>query len=149
MSSSGSSPVTSVRGTSPTSTTPAEGLRLFALSRSHPGGEDLDRYPGVKSLARMAPCTAYCPVVGPNRPAGRSLWGGIMDSTLDEQQEPDGLPSVAATREAIRLDPGHAAYHDELGQALCSQERYAEAEAAFREAIRLDTDPSAGHTAAG
>jgi tetratricopeptide (TPR) repeat protein len=46
----------------------------------------------------------------------------------------------AAIREAIRLNPGSADAHSDLGKALRYMEQYPEAEAAYREAIRLDPD---------
>jgi cytochrome c-type biogenesis protein CcmH/NrfG len=42
--------------------------------------------------------------------------------------------------DAIRLDPGNAVYHDDLGRALYDQERYEEAEDAQREAVRLNPE---------
>jgi Flp pilus assembly protein TadD len=50
-----------------------------------------------------------------------------------------------AYREATRLDPADAIYHDHLGLALSGQGRYAEAEAAFREAARLDPGEAIYH----
>jgi superkiller protein 3 len=44
----------------------------------------------------------------------------------------------AACREAIRLDPGNALKHNDLGLILFEVERYGEATAAFRRAIELD-----------
>ncbi len=62
-----------------------------------------------------------------------------MGATPAEQYDADGTESAQATQpEAVRLDPGNATYHDDLGLALYDQERYEEAEAAYREAIRLD-----------
>jgi tetratricopeptide (TPR) repeat protein len=46
----------------------------------------------------------------------------------------------AAFREAIRLDPGYADAHNNLGNVLGDVQRYADAEAAYREAIRLNPD---------
>ena len=62
-----------------------------------------------------------------------------MGTTPDEQYDADDKESAQATlADAIRLDPGSAVYHNDLGRALYDQERYAEAEEAQREAIRLD-----------
>ncbi|HYV85606.1 MAG TPA: tetratricopeptide repeat protein [Patescibacteria group bacterium] len=41
-------------------------------------------------------------------------------------------------REAIRLEPGHAAAHADLGMALEQRKQYAEAHAAFEQAVALD-----------
>lgn len=46
--------------------------------------------------------------------------------------------AVAVLREAVRLDPGYAAAHSDLGMALLNAGHYKQAETAFREAIRLD-----------
>jgi tetratricopeptide (TPR) repeat protein len=43
----------------------------------------------------------------------------------------------AAYREAIRLDPSVAKYHDELGDVLAMQNKWADAEASFRNAVRI------------
>jgi len=43
----------------------------------------------------------------------------------------------AAYREAVRLDPRTAKYHDDLGNTLFAQEKYADAAAAYREALKL------------
>jgi tetratricopeptide (TPR) repeat protein len=67
--------------------------------------------------------------------------GGIVGTTPDEQYDADDKESAQATRlDAIRLDPGNAVYHNDLGRALYDQERYAEAEEAQREAVRLDPE---------
>ena len=49
-----------------------------------------------------------------------------------------GADAEAAYREAIRLDPGNADAHNDLGYMLATVNRYPEAEAAYREAIRLN-----------
>ena len=55
----------------------------------------------------------------------------------------------AASREAIRLDPGLAIAHNNLGAALRRLSRYPEAEAALREAIRLDPGLAIAHYSLG
>jgi len=61
---------------------------------------------------------------------------------LDED-EYDALET--ACREAVRLDPGNAALHDDLGKVLLAHDKYAEAEAAYREAVRLEPGNAAYH----
>lgn len=64
-----------------------------------------------------------------------------MGTTPDEQYDSDDKESAQAMRpDAIRLDPGNAVYHDDLGRALYDQEKYEEAEAAQREAVRLNPE---------
>ena len=42
-----------------------------------------------------------------------------MGTTPDEQYDADDKESAQATRpDAIRLDPGNAVYHNDLGRAL-------------------------------
>jgi Flp pilus assembly protein TadD len=49
------------------------------------------------------------------------------------------LPEAeAAYREAVRLAPSNADYHNKLGLALRAQNKTAEARAAFAQAVRLD-----------
>ena len=55
----------------------------------------------------------------------------------------------AAYRDAVRLDPGNAAYHNNLGIALSFLGRYDEVEAADREAVRLDRGNAAYHNNLG
>jgi tetratricopeptide (TPR) repeat protein len=71
-----------------------------------------------------------------------SRWrGGIVGTTPDEQYDADDKESAQVTRpDAIRLDPGSAVYHNDLGRALYDQERFAEAEEAQREAVRLNPE---------
>jgi tetratricopeptide (TPR) repeat protein len=51
----------------------------------------------------------------------------------------------AAYREAIRLDPGNADAHNDLGYMLGIVNRYPEAEVALREAIRLNPGHAEAH----
>jgi len=66
-----------------------------------------------------------------------------MNSMQSPGDENDALE--AACREAVRLDPGNAALHDDLGKVLLAQDKYAEAEAACREAVRLEPGNAAYH----
>jgi serine/threonine-protein kinase len=63
---------------------------------------------------------------------------------LRRQGDLDG--AIAGYREAIRLGPGFAVLHRNLGRALSAGGRSEEALAAFREALRLDPeDPETHH----
>ena len=44
----------------------------------------------------------------------------------------------SAFREAVRLDPKNAQYHDGLGASLANQGKFADAETAFQAAVKLD-----------
>jgi tetratricopeptide (TPR) repeat protein len=59
-------------------------------------------------------------------------------ASVTPQVSGDYSEAEAAFREAVRLDPGNADAHTDLGDALHRQGKYSEAEAASREAIRLD-----------
>jgi Flp pilus assembly protein TadD len=63
---------------------------------------------------------------------------GLMGVVLDSL----GLhgDAVEHHREAIRLDPGRAAWRNNYGFSLYLQGRFAEAAEAFREALRIDPD---------
>ena len=65
----------------------------------------------------------------------------------DEKRDYDG--AIAQFREAIRLTPGDANVHSNLGVALMHQGKVDEAIAAHRQAIRLSPDNSAVHTSIG
>src|SRR2546430_13067478 len=53
--------------------------------------------------------------------------------------------SLAAYKQAIRLDPANALAHNNHGFALSNLKRYKEALAAYEQAIRLDPDLSIAH----
>ena len=54
--------------------------------------------------------------------------------------------AIETLREALRVDPDHAATHNDLGLLLVLVERdYAEAARHLREAVRLDPGSASGH----
>ncbi|MDQ2804972.1 MAG: hypothetical protein M3Y41_20715, partial [Pseudomonadota bacterium] len=55
------------------------------------------------------------------------------------------IDAEAAYREAIRLDPGNADAHNDLGYLFVIVDRPLEAEAAYREAIRLNPRHAEAH----
>ena len=56
---------------------------------------------------------------------------------------------IEALREAVRLDPADPRRRADLGRALASEGRYAEAEVEFRQAVRLDPANPAHHANLG
>lgn len=52
-------------------------------------------------------------------------------------------------RQAVKGEPGKAAYHNYLGLALSGQSRHAEAEAEYRQAARLEIDNATYHSNVG
>jgi tetratricopeptide (TPR) repeat protein/serine/threonine protein kinase len=57
--------------------------------------------------------------------------------------------AIAAFKEAIRLEPGHADYHFALGKALRLRNKLDEAVAAFRKAIALEPQNAGFHSTFG
>ncbi len=73
----------------------------------------------------------------------------VLDDNPPVRDDRKHSEAEVSYREAVRLDPGNAVMHRNLGSALYYQQHYPDAEAAAREALRLDPEYAPAHSTLG